>query len=93
MTYCMVCNRLLILHPDSLDLKLVPIDLNVIAIIGRKGVQGAQPGPTLDWIQRVRIAVDAARGWNTCMRRFNLQLYIEISGLVTCFSLKISKPR
>ncbi|RAL44674.1 unnamed protein product [Cuscuta campestris] len=29
---------------------------------GRKGVQGAQPGPTLDWSQRVRIAVDAARG-------------------------------
>ncbi|KAL5998122.1 PTI1-like tyrosine-protein kinase 3 [Asimina triloba] len=29
---------------------------------GRKGVQGSQPGPTLSWIQRVRIAVDAARG-------------------------------
>ncbi|CDP20710.1 unnamed protein product [Coffea canephora] len=29
---------------------------------GRKGVQNAQPGPTLDWITRVRIAVDAARG-------------------------------
>ncbi|XP_043723957.1 PTI1-like tyrosine-protein kinase 3 [Telopea speciosissima] len=29
---------------------------------GRKGVQGAQPGPLLDWMQRVRIAVDAARG-------------------------------
>ncbi|KAH9617811.1 hypothetical protein KSS87_011484 [Heliosperma pusillum] len=29
---------------------------------GRKGVQGAQPGPVLDWMQRVRIAVDAARG-------------------------------
>ncbi|GMH08710.1 hypothetical protein Nepgr_010550 [Nepenthes gracilis] len=29
---------------------------------GRKGVQGAQPGPALDWLQRVRIAVDAARG-------------------------------
>ncbi|KAL9265471.1 PTI1-like tyrosine-protein kinase 3-like protein [Drosera capensis] len=29
---------------------------------GRKGVQDAQPGPTLDWMQRVRIAVDAARG-------------------------------
>ncbi|KAG6742532.1 hypothetical protein POTOM_053404 [Populus tomentosa] len=29
---------------------------------GRKGVQGAQPGPVLDWIQRVKIAVDAARG-------------------------------
>ncbi|KAF8041334.1 hypothetical protein BT93_A0060 [Corymbia citriodora subsp. variegata] len=25
---------------------------------GRKGVQGAQPGPVLDWMQRVRIAVD-----------------------------------
>ncbi|EPS74187.1 hypothetical protein M569_00566, partial [Genlisea aurea] len=29
---------------------------------GRKGVQGAQPGPVLDWVQRVRIAVDAAKG-------------------------------
>lgn len=29
---------------------------------GRKGVQGAQPGPVLDWMTRVRIAVDAARG-------------------------------
>ncbi|GLT90588.1 hypothetical protein SLE2022_085130 [Rubroshorea leprosula] len=29
---------------------------------GRKGVQGAQPGPVLDWMQRVQIAVNAARG-------------------------------
>ncbi|KAL8485138.1 hypothetical protein ACS0TY_027433 [Phlomoides rotata] len=29
---------------------------------GRKGVQGAQPGPTLDWMQLERIVVDAARG-------------------------------
>ncbi|PKA55803.1 PTI1-like tyrosine-protein kinase 3 [Apostasia shenzhenica] len=29
---------------------------------GRKGVQGAQPGPVLSWMQRVRIAIDAARG-------------------------------
>ncbi|PIN24954.1 Serine/threonine protein kinase [Handroanthus impetiginosus] len=29
---------------------------------GRKGVQGAQPGPVLNWMQRVRIAVDVARG-------------------------------
>lgn len=29
---------------------------------GRKGVQGAQPGPVLDWLQRVKIAVGAARG-------------------------------
>ncbi|KAL8475498.1 hypothetical protein ACS0TY_028233 [Phlomoides rotata] len=31
-------------------------------LTGRKGVQGAQPGPTLDWMQRERIAVDVARG-------------------------------
>ncbi|XP_012441998.1 PTI1-like tyrosine-protein kinase 3 [Gossypium raimondii] len=28
----------------------------------RKGVQGAQAGSVLDWMQRVRIAVDVARG-------------------------------
>ncbi|GKA19530.1 PTI1-like tyrosine-protein kinase 3 [Tanacetum coccineum] len=28
----------------------------------RKGVLGAEPGPMLDWMQRVKIAVDAARG-------------------------------
>jgi pto-interacting protein 1 len=30
--------------------------------IARKGVQGAQPGPVLHWMQRVRIAIDAAKG-------------------------------
>ncbi|XP_058079653.1 probable protein kinase At2g41970 [Magnolia sinica] len=29
---------------------------------GRKGVQGAEPGPALSWIQRVKIAHGAARG-------------------------------
>ncbi|CAL4976533.1 unnamed protein product [Urochloa decumbens] len=29
---------------------------------GKKGVKGAQPGPALSWMQRVRIAVSAARG-------------------------------
>ncbi|XP_031499332.1 probable protein kinase At2g41970 [Nymphaea colorata] len=29
---------------------------------GRKGVQGAEPGPVLDWSQRVNIAYGAARG-------------------------------
>ncbi|TYH52386.1 hypothetical protein ES332_D09G024200v1 [Gossypium tomentosum] len=32
--------------------------LLISRIIGRKGVQGAQPGLVLDWMQRVRIAVD-----------------------------------
>ncbi|KAI3667496.1 hypothetical protein L6452_42559 [Arctium lappa] len=29
---------------------------------GRKGVQGAEPGPVLNWAQRVKIAYGAARG-------------------------------
>ncbi|EFJ07788.1 hypothetical protein SELMODRAFT_236205 [Selaginella moellendorffii] len=29
---------------------------------GRKGVLGSRPGPVLDWMQRVKIAVGAARG-------------------------------
>ncbi|KEH33059.1 PTI1-like tyrosine-kinase [Medicago truncatula] len=29
---------------------------------GKNGVQGAQPWPTLNWMQRARIAVDTARG-------------------------------
>ncbi|XP_027099988.1 pto-interacting protein 1-like [Coffea arabica] len=29
---------------------------------GRKGVKGAQPGPVLSWLQRVKIAVGAAKG-------------------------------
>ncbi|KAL6865351.1 hypothetical protein ACP4OV_016502 [Aristida adscensionis] len=29
---------------------------------GRKGVKGAQPGPPLSWLQRVKIAISAAKG-------------------------------
>ena len=29
---------------------------------GRIGVASAQPGPALDWMQRVKIVVDAAKG-------------------------------
>ncbi|KAM0043933.1 putative non-specific protein-tyrosine kinase RLK-Pelle-RLCK-VIII family [Helianthus debilis subsp. tardiflorus] len=31
---------------------------------GRKGVQGTQPGPVLDWMQRPKIVVHAAKGLN-----------------------------
>jgi serine/threonine protein kinase len=31
-------------------------------ILGKKGVEGAQPGPPLSWLQRVKIAVSAAKG-------------------------------
>ena len=29
---------------------------------GRKGVQGAEPGPVLSWNQRVKVALGAAKG-------------------------------
>jgi len=31
-------------------------------VVGRKGVQGAEPGPVLNWSQRVKIAFGAAKG-------------------------------
>jgi pto-interacting protein 1 len=30
--------------------------------VGRKGVQGAQPGPTHGWMQQVKIVVDVVKG-------------------------------
>ncbi len=33
-----------------------------IMITGKKGVKGAQPGPALSWMQRVKIALSAAKG-------------------------------
>ncbi|KAL3634535.1 PTI1-like tyrosine-protein kinase 3 [Castilleja foliolosa] len=37
---------------------------------GRKGDQGAEPVPVLDWMQRVRIAVDAAMGLEYLHEKF-----------------------
>lgn len=34
----------------------------MLGISGRRGVQGAEPGPVLSWNQRVKIAYGAARG-------------------------------
>ena len=31
-------------------------------ILGKKGIKGVQPGPPLSWLQRVKIAVSAAKG-------------------------------
>ncbi|MBA0746563.1 hypothetical protein Gogos_009070 [Gossypium gossypioides] len=43
-------------------------------------------------MQRVRIAVDVARVWNICTRRFKFRLSTEISDLAMSF-LKTSKQR
>ncbi|XP_050212523.1 PTI1-like tyrosine-protein kinase 1 isoform X2 [Mercurialis annua] len=71
---------------------------------GRKGVQGAQPGPTLDWIQRVRIAVDAARGLEYMhekaqpaiihrdIRSSNVLLFEEFKAKIADFNLSNQAP-
>ncbi|KAE9598192.1 putative protein kinase RLK-Pelle-RLCK-VIII family [Lupinus albus] len=41
---------------------------------GRKGVQGAQPGPVLTWTQRVKIAVGAAKGLEYLHEKANPQI-------------------
>ncbi|XWS22267.1 hypothetical protein CRYUN_Cryun29cG0019500 [Craigia yunnanensis] len=71
---------------------------------GRKGVQGAQPGPVLDWMQRVRISVDAARGLEYLhekvqpsvihrdIRSSNVLLFEEFKTKIADFNLSNQSP-
>ncbi|MBA0830739.1 hypothetical protein Goarm_015249, partial [Gossypium armourianum] len=71
---------------------------------GRKGVQGAQPGPVLDWMQRVRIAVDAARGLEYLhekvqpsiihrdIRSSNVLLFEDFKAKIADFNLSNQSP-
>ncbi|KAJ4798850.1 Protein kinase superfamily protein [Rhynchospora pubera] len=71
---------------------------------GRKGVQGAQPGPALDWMQRVRIAVDAAKGLEYLhekvqppvihrdVRSSNILLFEDFKAKVADFNLSNQAP-
>ncbi|KAF8402264.1 hypothetical protein HHK36_013216 [Tetracentron sinense] len=71
---------------------------------GRKGVQGAQPGPVLDWMQRVRIAVDAARGLDYLhekvqpsiihrdIRSSNVLLFEDFKAKIADFNLSNQAP-
>ncbi|CAL9135971.1 unnamed protein product [Musa acuminata var. zebrina] len=71
---------------------------------GRKGVQGAQPGPVLDWTQRVRIAVDAAKGLEFLhekvqpsvihrdIRSSNVLLYEDFTAKIADFNLSNQAP-
>lgn len=34
----------------------------MLIYIGKKGLKGAKPGPVLSWVERVKIAVGAAKG-------------------------------
>lgn len=71
---------------------------------GRKGVQGAQPGPPLDWLQRVRIAIDAAKGLEYLhekvnpsiihrdIRSSNILLFDEFRAKIADFNLLNQAP-
>lgn len=71
---------------------------------GRKGVQGAQPGPVIDWMQRVKIAVDAAKGLEylhekaqPCIihrdiRSSNVLLFEDLKAKIADFNLSNQSP-
>ncbi|KAJ9555443.1 hypothetical protein OSB04_010057, partial [Centaurea solstitialis] len=71
---------------------------------GRKGVQGAQPGPVLDWMQRVKIAVDAAKGLDYLhekvqpsiihrdIRSSNVLLFEDLRAKIADFNLSNQAP-
>ncbi|KAF6165522.1 hypothetical protein GIB67_015845 [Kingdonia uniflora] len=46
----------------SFNKKGLTLEFGFALITGRKGVQGAEPGPALSWSQRVKVAYGAARG-------------------------------
>ncbi|KAH7292700.1 hypothetical protein KP509_29G081700 [Ceratopteris richardii] len=71
---------------------------------GRKGVQNAQPGPALDWMQRVKIAVGAARGLEYLhekvqpsiihrdIRSSNVLLFDDFTAKIADFNLSNQAP-
>ncbi|PKU71864.1 PTI1-like tyrosine-protein kinase 3 [Dendrobium catenatum] len=78
--------------------------LHGVPILRRKGVQGAQPGPVLDWMQRVRIAIDAAKGLDYLhekiqpsiihrdIRSSNILLFEDFRAKIADFNLSNQAP-
>ncbi|XWS43262.1 hypothetical protein CRYUN_Cryun16bG0087900 [Craigia yunnanensis] len=56
MGYCLEANNTILVYEHATMGSLHDI------LHGRKGVQGAEPGPVLSWHQRVKIAYGAAKG-------------------------------
>ncbi|XP_044373429.1 probable protein kinase At2g41970 [Triticum aestivum] len=54
--YCLELNNRIVLYEFATNGSLYDI------LHGKKGVQGAEPGPALTWAQRARVALGAARG-------------------------------
>lgn len=71
---------------------------------GKKGVQGAEPGPVLNWSQRVKIAYGAARGLEYLhekiqppivhrdVRSSNVLLFDDFASKIADFNLTNQSP-
>lgn len=110
MTFCMVgCyNKLFIWHYKLINYQPCfesdTTSCSKLQIVGRKGVQGSQPGPVLDWMQRVRIAVNAARGLDYLhekvqpsvihrdIRSSNVLLFEDFKAKIADFNLSNQAP-
>ncbi|AQK41945.1 PTI1-like tyrosine-protein kinase 3 [Zea mays] len=53
-------------------------------ILGKMGIKGARPGPPLSWLQRVKIAVSAAKGIEFLHEKVTLvfQYMMPIAGFI-----------
>lgn len=60
---------------------------------GRKGFQGARPGPTFGWMQRVQIVVDATKGLDIFIGKLISPLSIGIIEQLISSCLKASRQR
>ena len=56
-------------------------------ILGKKGIKGVQPGPPLSWLQRVKIAVSAAKSLEFLHKKVDAPTFMAASSPATYFSL------
>ncbi|WOL01004.1 hypothetical protein Cni_G09717 [Canna indica] len=96
--YCLEANNRMLVYQFATQGSLHDV------IHGKKGVQGAEPGPVLNWYQRVKIAYGAARGLEYLhekvqpsivhrdVRSSNVLLFDDFSAKMADFNLTNQSP-